>query len=164
MKRLELAFMRVPKPSSNPGARNAFTLIEVMIAAILISVVGLSLLQMHHNSTQMGYKMQNKFKYSDWVLMAAYEHTLEKTTKNTSFMNLSKAFNIDDREIRLGLNQKARIQSDLFQRISAADMMGAIEEESDEVRPVYEGLHLEVYQQKISMDHETYTLFRIIKP
>ena len=78
MRRSESVFTKVTRDTKVRGKermtqKNAFTLIEVMVAAILISVVGLSLLQMHQNSAEMSYKMQGKFKHSDWVLMAAFE-------------------------------------------------------------------------------------------
>ncbi len=168
MRRLELDCMRATKGSSpyRPN-REGFTLIEVMVAAILISVVGLSMLQMHNNSTQMSYKMHNKFKYSDWTLMAAFEHKLEKTTKNTSFSNLSKEFNIDERDIRNAFNVKTRISSEQFKRISASDMMKEIEDQAGEdegINPIYDGLRLEVYQEHVDIQNETYSLYRILKP
>lgn len=144
--------------------KNAFTLIEVMVAAILISVVGLSLLQMHQNSAEMSYKMQKKFKHSDWVLMAVFESELEKVTKNTSFDSLLKPFNIDKRPIREGLIHKVKISTDLVERIGSSDISKDIEEQSSEVVPLFEGFSLEVYKQSIRMEHETYTVFRVIKP
>lgn len=144
--------------------RNAFTLIEVMIAAILISVVGLSLLQMHQNSAEMSYKMQKKFKHSDWSLMAAFESKLEKVSKNTRFDTLTKPFNIDVRFIRQGLNHKVKISTDLVKRIQASDISKDIEEESSELTPLFEGFNLEVYQQNIQMEHESYSVYRMVKP
>ncbi len=144
--------------------KNAFTLIEVMVASILISVVGLSVLQMHQNSAQMSYKMQKKFKHSDWVLMAAFESELEKVTKNTSFKTLVKPFNIDSRPIRQGLEHKVKISLDLVERINASDISKDIEEDSGEITSLFEGFKLEVYQQNIQMEHENYSVFRMIKP
>lgn len=146
------------------GSRNAFTLIEVMVAAILISVVGLSLLQMHHNSAEMSHTMQKKFLYSDWVLMGAFESELEKVTKKTSFSNLMKPFNIDESSIRKTLNQKVQIDTELVERIDASDIAKEIEEQSNVEMPIFEGLRLETYQQKVQMEHDTYLIYRIIKP
>lgn len=146
------------------GLKNAFTLIEVMVAAILISVVGLSLLQMHQNSAEMGHTMQKKFKHSDWVLIAVFESEVEKVTKNTRFDTLVKPFNIDKRPIREGLNHNVKITTDLVERIGAADITDEIEEQSSETRPIFEGLSLEVYKQNIQMEHETYSVYRVLKP
>lgn len=144
--------------------KNAFTLIEVMVAAILISVVGLSLLQMHQNSAEMSYKMQKKFKHSDWVLMAVFESELEKVTRNTRFDTMIKPFNIDKRSIREGLKHKVEITTDLVERIGSSDISKDIEEQSSEIVPLSEGFSLEVYRQNIQMEHETYSVFRVIKP
>ena len=144
--------------------RHAFTLIEVMVASILISLVGLSLLQMHQNSTDMSYKMQKKFKNSDWVLMSAFEAKLEKVKKNTSFDALMKDFKIDKREIRKGLNQKTTISANLLERIDMADIAGEIADETGEVSPSIDGFRLEIYQQHTKIDNETYSVYRVIKP
>jgi len=144
--------------------RQAFTLIEVMVASILISLVGLSLLQMHQNSTDMSYNMQKKFKNSDWVLMTAFEARLEKANKNTSFDSLTKDFNIDKREVRKGLNQKVTISANLVERIDMADMASTLEDETGEIAPSFDGLRLEIYQQHSKIDNETYAVYRVIKP
>ena len=144
--------------------RHAFTLIEVMIAAMLISVVGLSLLQMHQNSSDMSYKMQKKFKHSDWPLIAAFESKLEKVTKNTYFDTLVKPFNINERSVRKDLKHKVKVSTELVARINASDIAAEIEEESSELKPLFEGFRLEVYKQNIEMEHETYSVYRMIRP
>jgi prepilin-type N-terminal cleavage/methylation domain-containing protein len=144
--------------------RSAFTLIEVMVAAILISVVGLSLMQMHQKSAQMSHNMQMKFQYSDWVLMSVFESDIEETRKRVSFETLMKPFNIDDDSIRKNLDKKAEITTALFGRIDAADIIKEIEEKSDLEIPVFEGLRLEVYAQNVKMEHEGYLIYRVIKP
>lgn len=145
-------------------SRSAFTLIEVMVAAILISVVGLSLMQMHQKSAQMSHNMQMKFQYSDWVLMSAFESGVEETRKNLSFKTLMKSFNIDDDKIRKSLDKKAEVTTVLLSRIDAADIVKEIEKQSDLDIPVFEGLRLEVYAQKVQMEHEGYLIYRMIKP
>lgn len=145
-------------------SRSAFTLIEVMVAAILISVVGLALMQMHHKSAQMSHNMQMKFQYSDWVLMCVFESDIEETRKRVSFETLMKPFNIDDDSIRKSLDKKAEITTALFGRIDAADIIKEIEEQSDLEIPVFEGLRLEVYAQNVQMEHEGYLIYRVIKP
>jgi prepilin-type N-terminal cleavage/methylation domain-containing protein len=144
-------------------SRSAFTLIEVMVAAILISVVGLSLLQMHTNSAQMSHTMQMKFRYADWILMAAFEGEIEERKKQLSFETLMKPFSIDSDPIRKGLDKKAEISSALVARIDAGDMAKEIEEQSNLEIPVFEGLRLEIYAQKIQMEHESYLVYRVLK-
>lgn len=147
-----------------PKSRSAFTLIEVMVASILISLVGLSLLQMHQNSADMSYKMQNKFKYADWVLMSSFESKLEKSKKSTRFEALMKPFNISKRDIRKGLNQKVIISAELVERINVADVTQELEHESGEAVASFDGFRLEVYKQHMQMDHETYSVYRVIRP
>jgi len=156
--------MAYTEPLSYKHNRQAFTLIEVMVASILISVVGLSLLQMHQNSADMSYKMQGKFKHSDWALMSAFEHKLEKAKKNTGFDTLMKPFNIDKRDIRQGLSHKVSISANLVERINVADITNELEDESGEALPSFDGFNLEVYQQHTQMEHETYSVYRVIKP
>ncbi|MDF1881906.1 prepilin-type N-terminal cleavage/methylation domain-containing protein [Sulfurimonas sp. MAG313] len=143
--------------------RKAFTLIEVMVATILISLVGLSLLQMHQNTADMGYKMQTKFHYSDWALMPAFENKLEKSKKSTHFETLVKSFNIDNKEIRAGLNQKVVISADLIERINMADITKELGDDTGTVIPSFDGFRLEVYKQHTKMKHETYSLYRVIR-
>jgi len=150
--------------SSYQYNRKAFTLIEVMVASILISLVGLSLLQMHQNSADMSYKMQGKFKHSDWVLISAFEHKLEKAKKNTRFETLVKPFNIDKRDVRQGLNHKVSISANLVERINVADITNELEDESGEAVPSFDGFRLEVYQQHTQMEHETYSVYRVFRP
>jgi len=151
-------------PMQGMACRPAFTLIEVMVASILISLVGLSLLQMHQNSADMSYKMQGKFQHSDWALMSAFEHKLEKVKKRTSFNTLMKPFNIDKRDVRQGLNHKVTISADLVERINVADVTSDLEDVNGEAVPSFEGLNLEVYRQHTQMEHETYSMYRVIKP
>ena len=143
--------------------RNAFTLIEVMVASILISLVGLSLLQMHQNSADMSYKMQGKFENSDWALMSTFESKLEEVKKNTRFDTLMKPFNIDEREIRVGLNQKLILSASLLERINLSDITSELEGEFGESIPSFDGFRLEVYKQDLKMEHETYSVYRLIK-
>ncbi|HIC43750.1 MAG TPA: prepilin-type N-terminal cleavage/methylation domain-containing protein [Sulfurimonas sp.] len=185
MKPLELGFTRASKYMKNEDLRldydeentrssfvplcqilnrKAFTLIEVMVASILISLVGLALLQMHQNSTNMSYKMQSKFKYSDWVLMPVFETKLEKAKKNTNFDSIMKGFKVDKREIRKGLDKKVSISATLIERIDMADMASEIAEETGAIIPSFDGLRLEVYKQDISLEKETYSVYRVIKP
>ena len=161
MKRLELKRTGV--------WRQGFTLIEIMVAAMLISVVSLALLQTHQNSTEMGHVMQKKLQYADWVLIPAFEAKLDKVKTNTRFDTLTKGFNIDQREIRETLKAKATLSLDLVERINAADMMSAIEEsapegEDENIQPIFEGFRLEVYEQVVKMEHESYRIYRIVKP
>mgnify|MGYP000138330591 CR=1 FL=1 len=144
--------------------RNAFTLIEVMVASILISLVGLSLLQMHQNSADMSYRMQEKFEKTDWPLMSAFELKVEEAKKNTRFDTTMKPFNIDEREIRVGLNKKFTLSASLLERIDLADITGELEGEFGESIPSIEGFRLEVYKQDLQMEHETYSVYRLIKP
>jgi len=145
-------------------ARKAFTLIEVMVASILISLVGLSLLQMHQNSADMSYKMQDKFKYSDWILMPALENKLEKVKKRTSFESVMKPFNIDERDIRKGLDQKITLSASLVQRIDMEDITNTLADDTGIEVPSFDGFRLEVYKQDMQMEHETYSVYRVIKP
>ncbi|MBE0499619.1 MAG: prepilin-type N-terminal cleavage/methylation domain-containing protein [Campylobacterales bacterium] len=144
--------------------RRAFTLIEVMVAAILISIVGLSLMQMHQKSAQMSHTMQMKFQYSDWILMSVFESDMEKTRKRVSFEALMKPFNINDDSIRKSLDKKAEITTALFGRIDASDIIKEMEKQSDRKIPVFEGLRLEVYAQNVQIEHEGYLIYRVIKP
>jgi len=145
-------------------SRKAFTLIEVMVAAILISLVGLSLLQMHQNSADMSYKMQGKFKHSDWILMPALESKLEKVKKRTRIDSVMKDFKIDERVIRAGLNQKVTLNASLVERIDMEDITNALADETGEEVPSFDAFKLEVYKQDMQMEHETYSVYRVIKP
>jgi len=143
--------------------RKAFTLVEVMISTIIISVVGLSLLQMHNNSANMSHKMQKKFAYSDWVLMAVFENKLEKTKKQLRFDNLTKDFNIKERSIRTALNKKGKIETILIERINSASIKKQMKE-ADLDLPVSEAFRLEIYKQNIDIDGQSHSIYRVVKP
>jgi len=144
--------------------RKAFTLIEVMVASVLISLVGLSLLQMHQNSADMSYKMQSKFEHSDWALMGAYEYKLEEVERNSRFDTVMKPFSINEREIRKGLNQKLTLSASLVERIELSDITGDLEDALGQSIPSFDGFRLEVYKQDLQMDHEIYSVYRLVKP
>lgn len=149
--------------SSSPKNRKAFTLIEVMVATIIISVVGLSLLQMHSNSANMSNTMQKKFAFSDWALMAAFENKIEKRKKNLRYDTLMKAFNVDKRSIREGLKQKGLLSTTLVERIDSASIKKQMEALDLDI-PVSDALRLEIYQQNIEVEGQVHSLYRIIKP
>ena len=143
--------------------RNAFTLIEVMVSTIIISIVGLALLQMHSNSATMSHTMQKKFALSDWALMGAFENKVEKRKKNLRYDTVMKSFNINEREIRKGLNKKGQVSTTLIERIDSASIKKQMEE-ADLDLPISDALRLEIYQQHIEVDGQTHSLYRIIKP
>jgi len=143
--------------------KDGFTLIEVMIASMLISVLGLSLLQMHGNSAEMSNKMQKKFTYSDWVLMPAFETKVEKRKVNKRLDTLMKSFNIKERNIRQLLNSKAVIRTTLVERIDSASIKKQMEA-TDIDLPVSDAFRLEIYEQHIELEGQTHSLYRLVKP
>jgi len=145
------------------GERKAFTLVEVMIASMLISVLGLSLLQMHSNSAEMSNKMQKKFTYSDWALMGAFENKIEKRKIRVNLSTTMKGFNIDKRPIRKSLNTQMIISTSLIERIDSASIKKQMED-SDLDLPVSEAFRLEIYQQNIEVEGQTHALYRVLKP
>jgi len=143
--------------------RKAFTLIEVMVATIIISVVGLALLQMHTNSATMSHTMQKKFALSDWALMGAFENRVEKRKKNLRFDTVMKPFNIQEHSIRTGLNKKGQVSTTLIERIDSASIKKQMDA-ADLDLPISDVLRLEIYQQHVEVDGQVHSLYRIIKP
>jgi len=144
--------------------RKAFTLVEVMIASMLISILGLSLLQMHANSSEMSHTMQQKFSHSDWVLMSAFEKKVERTKQRVKLDTLMKPFNIDNREIRQTLRQEAVITTRLIERIDAQSIKKQMEETSDLDLQISDAFRLEIYEQHIDLAGQTHSLYRLVKP
>ena len=96
--------------------------------------------------------------------MPVFETKLEKAKKNTNFDSIMKGFKVDKREIRKGLDEKVSISATLIERIDMADMASEIAEETGAIIPSFDGLRLEVYKQDISLEKETYSVYRVIKP
>jgi prepilin-type N-terminal cleavage/methylation domain-containing protein len=78
----------------------AFTLVEVLIATAIISVVGVALLSMNSNSTYLFTKSLQKKHQTNTLNISALNTPLETTDQKTSLYDtISDSYSIDDDKI-----------------------------------------------------------------
>ena len=100
-------------------ARNAFTLIEVMIAVVIISVVIATLLQMRGNSTHIFIDLGKKLKVNQYTSFFASNENYGFENKNISLDELLSEFDLED-DLRRKL--KSTNVEVIYQELSIIDM------------------------------------------
>ena len=130
MRRYELAY------TNTTSSRTAFTLIEVMVAVMIISVVVASLLKLFSNNTHMISLLDDRLDASMYATL--FNGEIDGVGSEFCFENdeyfvsdLVKDFRLED-DIRQKLkDMKVKIVYTIVQQIDAADMQDAIEESED---------------------------------
>lgn len=109
-----------------------FTLIEVMIAVMIISVVIASLLQLFSTNTRLFSTLEQKIELSTEGSLLLGVENIGFENKSLHFDDLVKEFVIDD-ELRRRLKEiKAEVVYQELMRLDSADFMEEAEELADE--------------------------------
>ena len=113
--------------------RKGFTLIEVMVAVLIISVVIATLMQMRGNSTHIFLELDKKSKINQFSSFFIANNKYGFENKNTSLDELISDYVVEDdlgRELR---NTKVNV---IYQKIDTIDMsefgMGASSDSEDD--------------------------------
>ncbi|PHS56730.1 MAG: hypothetical protein COB17_08475 [Sulfurimonas sp.] len=100
-------------------ARYAFTLIEVMVSVMIISVVIATLLQMRGNSSHIFLSLDKKLKVNQLASFFISNENYGYENKNTSLDELISEFELED-DLRIKLkNTSVKI---IYQEINTIDM------------------------------------------
>lgn len=75
--------------------RKAFTLLEVMISVVIISVVILALYEIRGNSNLIFFKIDNSSKVSQYLSLLIDQENYGFERKTTSIKNLTTEFDLD---------------------------------------------------------------------
>ncbi len=130
---------------SRAGKKNAFTLIEVMVAVMIISVVLMAMLQLYSNNTYLLKNLQSKIYFQGIVSLLNQNENYGFETKTTTLYSLiEKEFEVEDE-----LRQKLSAQSIMlrYKPIKRVDMYELGSEKSLELGETL--LQYETQKQKL---------------
>ncbi|WP_297442936.1 prepilin-type N-terminal cleavage/methylation domain-containing protein [Sulfurimonas sp.] len=101
------------------SSRSAFTLIEVMVAVMIISVVIMALIRMYSNNTFLfsSYKKQSQANQYLSLLIGNKDYGFEN--KETYLYNLAQEFDMDKQLRRELKNQKVKV---IYQELQTIDL------------------------------------------
>jgi len=107
------------KSQNSSLGRDGFTLIEVMVAVLIISVVIAALLQMHGNSSHIFLALNQKLKVNQLSSFFIENKNYGYENKNTSLDELVSEFELED-DLRIELrNTDVNI---IYQELSIIDL------------------------------------------
>ncbi|MCF6330909.1 MAG: prepilin-type N-terminal cleavage/methylation domain-containing protein [Sulfurimonas sp.] len=90
--------------------RSAFTLLEVMISVVIISVVILALFEMRGNSNLVFFQIKDKTKANQYLSFFIGQNDFELENKKISMKNLTTDFELDSELRREFSNTKIDIK------------------------------------------------------
>jgi len=105
--------------------RTAFTLIEVMVAVMIISVVIMALVRMHSNNNYLfsSYKQHTTVSQYSTLLIANQEYGFEN--KNLTLNDLAQDFDLDDDLRRELKSQKVELKYKMLRNIDLSEESNA---------------------------------------
>jgi len=114
-------------------SKNAFTLIEVMVSVVIISIVIAALLQMFSNNTHIFLSFKNKIKVSQYSSFFLSSENYGFEDEKIDLYRLVEECDVED-EIRRELKDiKAEIIYQELDRIDMSDFEASDEEADEEV-------------------------------
>ena len=134
--------------------RDAFTLIEVMVAVIIITVVIMALLQMHANSTHIFSSMKKQTKTNQYSSFLISNENYGFEDKNIYLYSLVRDFDLQD-DLRREL-KKIKIKM-LYKELEAIDIGN---QSNDEEIESSSNLVLEIGESLIQTDSGSTALMR----
>ena len=134
--------------------RNAFTLIEVMIAVMIISVVIMALLQMYANNTHIFSSMKQQTKINQYSSFLISNENYGFGDKNIYLHALVRDFDLED-DLRRELKE-IKIKM-LYKELKTIDIS---DQSNDEDIEASSGLVLEIGESTIQTDDGSTALLR----
>ncbi len=130
--------------------KDAFTLIEVMVSVMIITVVIASLLKMKSNNSYMLNSLKNQSNTKQYISLLIPNKDYGYENKETRLDALIKEFNVDD-ELRKKLkNLKVKI---IYKKIISLDL--------SEVEDTASSMVLEVGQNILKTDKFSTNIYRV---
>lgn len=140
--------------SKQNSYRDAFTLIEVMVAVMIISVVIMALIQMYANNTHIFSSMKKQTKTNQYSSFLISNDNYGFQDKNIYLHDLVKDFDLDHSLRRELKETKAKV---IYKEIETIDMS---EQESDTDAEVSSSLVLEIGRSILQKDGSSTALIR----
>lgn len=143
----------------NKGLKNAFTLIEVIVAVMIISIVIMALIQMYANNTHIfsSLKQQTKINQYSSLLIENDEYGFENKTIRIN--DLVNEFDLQDDLRRELKNIKAEI---IYKELQLIDMSEQnSNEETEKDIEVNSNMIIEIGQSIIKTDKSSTALMRL---
>jgi len=135
-------------------ARDAFTLIEVMVAVMIISVVIMALMQMYANSTHIFTSMKQQTKINQYSSFLISNENYGFDDKNIYLHALVRDFDVEN-DLRRELKE-IKIKM-LYKTLETIDIS---EQSNDEDIEASSGLVLEIGESTIQTDDGSTALIR----
>ncbi len=144
--------------------RKAFTLIEVMIAVVIISIVIASLIQMFANNTHIFSSLNSQSKINSYVSLFIANDDYGLEDKEVSLDDLVSDFSLES-ELRAELREtKAEIIYKDLDSIDMSEFDETSELEEEEKAEVSSGLVFEIGRSTIKIKDSSASLLRIQIP
>ncbi|QOY52847.1 type IV pilus modification PilV family protein [Candidatus Sulfurimonas baltica] len=102
--------------------RKGFTLIEVMVAVLIISVVIAALLQMKGNSSHIFFELEKKIKINQFVSFIIENKDYGFENETTTLDKLISDFDLDDDLRRRVKQSKVEVVYQVLERIDMSDI------------------------------------------
>jgi len=102
-----------------PAFKEAFTLIEVMVAVMIISVVIMALIQMYANNTHLFLSLKKQTKVNQYASLLIANEKYGWESDETNLYELVDGFNVEDDLRRELKNIKVKL---LYQELQTLDM------------------------------------------
>ena len=134
--------------------KDAFTLIEVMVAVMIISVVIMALIQMYANNTHIFSSMKKQTKINQYSSLLISNDNYGFENKNIDLHDLVDDFDLEYKLRRELKGTKAKI---LYQELETLDMS---EQDSDEEIEASSGMVLEIGKSIIQTQESSTALLR----
>ncbi len=147
------------RKQAKKGLKNAFTLIEVLVAVMIISVVIMALIQMYANNTHIfsSLKQQTKINQYSSLLIENDEYGFENKTIRIN--DLVNEFDLQDDLRRELKNIKAEI---IYKELQLIDMSEQnSNEETEKDIEVNSNMIIEIGQSIIKTDKSSTALMRL---
>ena len=135
-------------------SKNAFTLIEVMVAVMIISVVIMALIQMYANNTHIFSSMKKQTKTNQYSSLLISNDDYGFKDKSINLNDLVSDFDLENSLRRKLKERKVKV---IYKELEIIDMS---EQESDDESEVSSSLALEIGKSILQTEDSSTALLR----
>lgn len=114
-----------------PHAKEAFTLIEVMVSVMIISVVIMALIEMFSNNTHLFSYIKKQTTITQYTSFFISNKEYGFQNKDVTLNDLLRDFNLEDDLRRELKNSKAKVLYQKLERIDLSEQSGDTEAEGN---------------------------------
>ena len=136
-------------------ARRAFTLIEVMVSVMIISIVIMALLQMHANNTHIFSAVKKQIKTNQYISLLIANKDYGFKDKDIYLYDLIQYFEVED-ELRREL--KSKKVAIIYQKLESIDLSEDMNDTQDNSNT---GIVLEIGKSVLQSKDESSAVMRL---